>query len=128
MKTTLILAIGMAAMFCAPAALDSTPAPSNVGNAEYPRIAPDRRVTFRLKAPKAQQVQLHGGAGLVKDALDLVRGDDGVWTVTTPPAVPGFHSEHAGDARGTGPSRDQERVLFFVRHGSRMADVASQPA
>ena len=91
MKTILMLAIWMAGMCCAPAALDSTPAPSNVGNAEYPRIAPDRRVTFRLKAPKAQQVQLHGGAGLVKDALDLVRSDDGVWTVTTPPAVPGFH-------------------------------------
>ena len=91
MKTTLILAVGMAGMLCALATLDSTPAPSNVGNAEYPRIAPDRRVTFRLKAPKAQQVQLHGGAGLVEAPLDLVRGDDGTWTVTTPPAVPGFH-------------------------------------
>jgi len=65
MKTILILGIWMAGMLCAPAALDSTPAPSNGGNAEYPRIASDRRVTFRLKAPKAQQVQLHGGAGLV---------------------------------------------------------------
>jgi hypothetical protein len=62
-----------------------------VGNTEYPKIAPDLRVTFRLKAPEAKKVQLRGGAGLVKDSLDLARGDDGVWTVTTPPAVPGFH-------------------------------------
>ena len=60
MKTILILVTWMAGMLCAPAALDSIPASSNVGNAEYPQIAPDRCVTFRLKAPKAQQVQLHG--------------------------------------------------------------------
>jgi len=34
---------------------------------------------------------LQGGAGLAKTPIDLVRSDDGVWTVTTPPAVPGFH-------------------------------------
>ena len=91
MKTVLVLVILITGILCALAAPDSTPAPSNVGNAEYPRITSDRRVTFRLKAPNAKQVQLRGGAGLVKDAIDLARGDDGVWTVTTPPAVPGFH-------------------------------------
>ncbi len=73
------------------AAADGSPAPSNVGNAEYPRIASDLRVTFRLKAPNAKQVRLEGGAGLVKEPLDMARGHDGVWSVTTLPAVPGFH-------------------------------------
>ena len=73
------------------AASDSAPAPSNVGNAEYPRIGTDLSVTFRLKAPEAKKVQLRGGTGLVKDSLDLTRGENGVWTVTTPPAIPGFH-------------------------------------
>jgi enterochelin esterase family protein len=73
------------------AATDSQPAPSNVGNAEYPRIASDLRVTFRLKAPNAKQVKLEGGAGLVKEPLEMTRDEDGTWTVTTPPAVPGFH-------------------------------------
>ena len=72
-------------------AADSIPAPSNVANTDYPRIAPDLMVTFRLRATNANRVKLEGGAGLVKDPLDLKRGDDGVWTVTTPPAVPGFH-------------------------------------
>ena len=67
------------------------PAPSNVGNAEYPRIESDLRVVFRLKAPNAKQVKIDGGAGLVKQPIDLVRGEDGTWTVTTPPVVPGFH-------------------------------------
>lgn len=75
----------------APAATDSTPAPSNLANAEYPRIASDLRVTFRLKAPNAKLVKLEGGAGLVKEPLEMAHGEDGTWTVTTPPAVPGFH-------------------------------------
>src|SRR5262245_10814036 len=73
------------------AAAESVAAPSNIMGADYPRIAPDLSVTLRLKAPNAKQVKLEGGAGLVKEPIDLTRGEDGVWTVTTPPAVPGFH-------------------------------------
>lgn len=91
MKPMLALAVLIGGTNFLPAAVDSTPAPGLVGNAQYPRITPDRRVTFRLKAPSAKQVQLKGGAGLVKDSLDLVCSEDGVWSVTTPPAVPGFH-------------------------------------
>jgi enterochelin esterase family protein len=67
------------------------PARSNVSNAEFPRIDSNRRVTFRLKATNAHAVRLEGGAGLVKEPLPMKRSADGVWTVTTPPAVPGFH-------------------------------------
>src|SRR6186997_2367426 len=66
------------------AAAEGAPAPSNVGSAEYPRIAPDLRVMFRLKAPNAKQVKLEGGAGLVKEPLEMARGDDGTWSVATP--------------------------------------------
>jgi enterochelin esterase family protein len=72
-------------------AADSVPAPGNVPGADYPRIGSDLSVTFRLRAPEASQVKLEGGAGLVKAPLDMIRGDERVWTVTTPPAVPGFH-------------------------------------
>jgi enterochelin esterase-like enzyme len=92
-KTKLVVAL--MALLCVPlfaqAAPESTPAPGNVGNAEYPRIASDLRVTFRLKAPNAKLVKLEGGAGLVKEPLEMSRGEDGTWSVTTPPAVPGFH-------------------------------------
>jgi hypothetical protein len=73
---------------------DARPATSNVPRAEYPRIHPDRRVTFRLRAPDAKGVKVQpGGAdnGLGKGPYDMERSDDGTWTVTTPPAVPGFH-------------------------------------
>jgi enterochelin esterase-like enzyme len=73
---------------------DSKPAPTNLHGAEYPRIHSDNRVTFRLKAPEARKVHLMTGDenGLGKGPYDMVRGEDGVWSVTTPPAVPGFHS------------------------------------
>src|SRR5215470_19146018 len=73
---------------------DAKPASSNVPRAEYPRVHPDGRVTFRLKAPEAKKVQVQPGGsdnGLGKGPFDMERGDDGTWTVTTPPAVPGFH-------------------------------------
>jgi enterochelin esterase family protein len=91
MRISVTLVTLMVQAICLAGASDSTPAPGNVGNAEYPRIAQDLRVTFRLKAPNANQVQLRGGAGLVRDSMELSRGDDGVWAGTTPPAVPGFH-------------------------------------
>jgi enterochelin esterase family protein len=91
MKTVAtLIALLFVALF-AKAAEESTPAPGNVGNAEYPRIASDLRVTFRLKAPNAKVVKLEGGAGLVREPLEMSRGEDGAWSVTTPPAVPGFH-------------------------------------
>ena len=91
MKSLFIPLILIGASFLAIGATDSAPAPSNLPGADYPRIAPDLTVTFRLKAPNAKQVKLEGGAGLVKEPLELARSEDGVWTVTTPPAVPGFH-------------------------------------
>ena len=38
------------------------PAPSNVRGKEFPKIHPDRRVTFRVTAPDAQKVAVVGHA------------------------------------------------------------------
>jgi enterochelin esterase-like enzyme len=63
-------------------------------NAQYPAVFANGSAAFRLRAPNATKVQLQpGGAdnGLGLQPIDLTKGTDGVWTVTTPPAVPGFH-------------------------------------
>ncbi len=87
--TVLAAACGL---MCAQSADDSKPASSNVPGSQYPRIHPDLRITFRVNAPVARRVQLKpGGDGLGKGPYDMVRDDKGVWTLTTPPAVPGFH-------------------------------------
>jgi enterochelin esterase-like enzyme len=71
---------------------ESKPASTNIGNAAYPRVHPDRRVTFQLKAPDAKKVQVFTNYGLgTGGPWDMARGDDGVWTFTSPPVVPGFH-------------------------------------
>jgi enterochelin esterase-like enzyme len=71
---------------------DTQPASTNVGNAAYPCIHPDLRVTFRLKAADARKVQVVGNFGLGKGGpWEMERDGEGVWTVTTPPVIPGFH-------------------------------------
>lgn len=78
----------------APKADEATPAISNVPGAGYPRVHPDLRVTFQLRAPAAQQVRLQPGGddnGLGKGPFDLTRDAEGVWTLTIPPVTPGFH-------------------------------------
>lgn len=65
---------------------DSQPAATNVPGADFPRIDAQNRATFRVEAPNAQKVQLDLGK-----VFDMVKGDDGVWTVTTDALIPGFH-------------------------------------
>jgi enterochelin esterase family protein len=65
---------------------NSAPAVTNIAGAEYPRILPDLRVTFRIKAPEAEKVQIDLGK-----LYDMAKDDQGFWTVTTAPQVPGFH-------------------------------------
>jgi enterochelin esterase-like enzyme len=71
---------------------ESKPASTNVNNSAYPRVHPDRRVTFRLKAPDAAKVQVFTNYGLgAGGPWDMTRGADGFWTLTSPAVVPGFH-------------------------------------
>jgi enterochelin esterase-like enzyme len=93
--TLWLLVCGPGCAQTAPAADDSKPASSNVPGAAWPRVHADLRVTFRVSAPNARKVQLQPGGGdngLGKGPMDMVREDEkGFWTVTTPPALPGFH-------------------------------------
>jgi len=76
--------------------------------ADGPTIQPDRTITFKLNAPQARAVQVEGGDGLGAGPFKMTRGADGLWTVTTPPAVPGFH------------------YYWFMLDGVRVNDPASR--
>jgi hypothetical protein len=67
---------------------EGVPAPSNIRGAQYPRIHDDHRVTFRIKAPDAQKVVF---AFFDNQRYAAKKGEDGFWTATTEPQVPGFH-------------------------------------
>ena len=62
------------------------PSVTNIPEAKYPCIYPDRRVLFRVVAPEAQRVRVRIGPG-----FDMEKGPDGVWSATTTPQVIGFH-------------------------------------
>jgi enterochelin esterase-like enzyme len=60
-----------------------------------PEVQADRRVTFRLFAPKASEVLLMGSPGILeflKKPTPLVRDGDGMWSLTVGPLAPGFYT------------------------------------
>jgi enterochelin esterase family protein len=65
---------------------EGQPASTNIPGIQYPRILPDNRVFFRVKAPDAQRVQID----LLKK-YDMVKDTGGIWIVTTEPVAEGFH-------------------------------------
>jgi enterochelin esterase family protein len=60
-----------------------------------PDVAPDRKVTFRLFAPKASEVVLMGSPGIlefIKEPKPLAKDEKGVWSLTIGPLPPGFYT------------------------------------
>lgn len=83
--------------------LDSKPTSTNIRDVQYPRVTSDLRAIFRIEAPDAQKVQLDLGS-----VYDMVKGSDGVWTITTKPLDPGFH------------------YYYLIIDGYRFSDPASE--
>ena len=76
----------MTAYLCQAQITGAKPATTNVMGAEYPKVHADLSVSFRVKAPEAKKVQVDLGK-----LWDMERDGEGVWAVTIPPQVPGFH-------------------------------------
>src|SRR5579863_4986606 len=82
---------------------NSIPASTNVRGSEYPRVTPDDRVIFQIKAPDAKSVAF--------DCTKLwpaTRAADGTWTAISDPLPVGFH------------------YYWLVIDGVRVADPASE--
>ena len=60
-----------------------------------PEVSPDRRITFRVLAPKAEAVQLGNSGDLpgigFGQAKAMIKGTNGVWEVTVGPLPPGAY-------------------------------------
>jgi enterochelin esterase-like enzyme len=63
-------------------------ASTNVWGAKYPSVDSTGRVQIRIKAPEAMKVRANFWSG---PKIDMLKQEDGFWTVTTPPLVPGLH-------------------------------------
>ena len=81
--------MGKTAVLPPSAAGTAHPSAYNFPAAEFPRIEADNRVTFQFKAPDAQKVQV----SIANVPFDMVRGENGVWTLTTAePQDLGYHN------------------------------------
>lgn len=65
---------------------EGLPAVTNIPGVQYPKILPDNRVLFRIKAPEAHKLVID-----LAKKYELVQDTGGYWTVTTDPVVEGFH-------------------------------------
>src|SRR5690606_31630233 len=64
-----------------------------------PEVHDDQTVTFRLRAPKAQEVKLAGvalltGIGKGNEQVPFTKGEDGIWTLTVGPLKPDMYAYH----------------------------------
>jgi enterochelin esterase-like enzyme len=82
---------------------DAKSAATNIIGMEYPKVDSQLRAVFHVEAPTAQKVQLDLGK-----VYDMVKGDDGFWSVTTEPLPVGFH------------------YYYLMIDGYRFSDPASQ--
>jgi len=90
MKRHLCILIGVVISLTAVIAqttLGSFPAETNIPEAQYPRVNENSSASFRISAPDAQNVQLD----ICGKKYPMIKGADGVWSVTTDPLVVGFH-------------------------------------
>jgi enterochelin esterase-like enzyme len=89
MKTFILAALissCCAAKVCAQSVEINSPAANRAPRVSSPEVLPDRRVTFRLAAPKASEVQVSGE--FMRGSTNLEKNDDGVWSVTVGPLAP----------------------------------------
>jgi enterochelin esterase-like enzyme len=77
----------------APPAPAPQAAPSPNATLVSNEVSPDMHVTFRVYAPKAQDVELRGDYMRLETASSckLTKGDNGVWSVTVGPIEPGTY-------------------------------------
>jgi enterochelin esterase family protein len=82
-------ALGLAGLFAA--ALAAQPPRQQAPPLVSPEVHPDKKVTFRISAPKAAEVTVRGD-WMTGAPEKLTKDDKGVWSVTLGPLTPDYYS------------------------------------
>lgn len=102
------------------AAVGPRPAPF-----QSPEVHPDRKVTFRLKAPEAKKVELSGQ--FLKGNQIMEKDDSGVWSLTVGPVEPNLYPYNFV-VDGTGVSEPSNPDVFpNERFKPSLVDIPAEP-
>lgn len=119
MKVFLSVLLLTAALACA-----QTP---RVNTLISPEVQPDRRVTFRVRAPQASAVGLFGDWMLPGTVQSLARDAEGIWSTTVGPLDPGLAIYTFNVDGVTTPDPVNPRIKLRARTSASLVDVPGQP-
>ena len=94
MKTSTLLALASAVIFsaCKPAHAQDRPGGTRPPEFVSPEVSTEKKITFRVHAPKAEKVTLSSSdlPGIGR-GVELKKAENGVWEATTGPVAPGAY-------------------------------------
>src|SRR6187401_2726176 len=92
-----------------------------------PEVHPDRRVTFRVRAPKAAEASLFGDWMAPNTQQSLTKDDQGVWSATLGPLEPGLAIYTFTIDGVTTPDPVNPRIKLRARTSASLVDVPGNP-
>src|SRR6266540_5915466 len=92
-----------------------------------PEVHPDRRVTFRVRAPKASEVSLIGDWMMPNTKQAMTRDEQGVWSATLGPLEPGLAIYTFTVDGVTTPDPVNPRIKLRARTSASLVDVPGNP-
>src|SRR5688572_21845846 len=92
-----------------------------------PEVHPDRRVTFRVRAPKASEVSLFGDWMMPNTKQAMARDEQGVWSATIGPLEPGLAIYTFTVDGVTTPDPVNPRIKLRARTSASLVEVPGHP-
>lgn len=107
---------------------DASPGPRTKPLVTSPEILPDRRVVFRVEAPRAADVGLWGDWMPTNAPMPMVRDDQGVWSLTQGPLEPGPAIYTVTVDGVTTPDPVNPQVKLRARTSASLVDIPGDPS
>lgn len=137
-KTSFVVAAALLAVFTVVPSTHAQPRRQQGPHVVSPEVLADRRITFRILAPKAESVKLSGSdiPGLNSgNANEMTKGTNGVWEVTVGPISPGAYRYNFNvdgvpviDPRNPKTSESNENTWSLVQvPGAEWEDTRDMP-
>lgn len=96
-------------------------------NVVSPDVHPDRRVTFRIRAPKASEVSLLGDWMDPNKPESMARDERGLWSITAGPLDPGIAIYNFSVDGLAIPDPVNPRLKIRARTSASLVDVPGDP-